>query len=397
MSKWLDIVGVGEHGLANLPPGVQAIVAAADTIIGPPRFADGDPRHVPWQSPLSAMLDQIDAQRGKPTLILATGDPMWFGIGATLAKRYGRDEIAIHTHPSAFQLAAARLLWPLQHVATISLHGRPSEIIHAHIQPGNRILALTSDRSTANSVAEILVDRGYGASLMTALENLGAANERISHADAEHFEAATIGDFYVLAIDCVASDGAALLPSVPGLPDQAFVSDGQLTKREVRAASLAKLAPFPCAMLWDVGAGCGSIAIEWLRSARDCQAIAFEKSATRLQLIATNAEALGTPQLRIESGDALSNLNGKPMPDAIFLGGDVGNRALFDGCWEALRPGGRLLANAVTVEGEVALFERQLSLGGDIVRIETAVLDQIGRHRVLRPRMAVTQYLVTKP
>ncbi|WDR02473.1 precorrin-6y C5,15-methyltransferase (decarboxylating) subunit CbiE [Devosia algicola] len=397
MSKWLDIVGVGERGLADLPPGLQAIVAAADTIIGPPRFADGDPRHLPWQSPLSAMLDQIDARRGKPTLILATGDPMWFGIGATLAKRYGRDEIAIHTHPSAFQLAAARLLWPLQHVATISLHGRPSETIHAHIQPGNRILALTSDRGTANSVAEILVDRGYGASLMTAVENLGAPDERIVPAVAEHFDAATISDFYVLAIDCVASDGAALLPSVPGLPDQAFVSDGQLTKREVRAASLAKLAPFPGAMLWDVGAGCGSIAIEWLRSARDCQAIAFEKSASRLQLIATNAEALGTPQLRIEPGDAVTNLKGMPTPDAIFLGGNVGNRALFDGCWEALRPGGRLLANAVTVEGEMALFERQFSLGGDIVRIETAVLDQIGRHRALRPRMAVTQYLVTKP
>ena len=184
---------------------------------------------------------------------------------------------------------------------------------------------------------------------------------------------------------------------MPGLPDEAFVSDGQLTKREVRAATLARLAPYPGALLWDVGAGCGSVAIEWLRAARNVRAIAFERDPARREMIARNALALGAPTLAIVPGDAPASLAGQPAPDAVFLGGDVGNRALFDACWLALRSGGRLVANAVTVDGEQELYARHAGLGGELVRIDVAVLDRIGDHRVLRPRMAVTQWAVTRP
>jgi precorrin-6Y C5,15-methyltransferase (decarboxylating) len=187
------------------------------------------------------------------------------------------------------------------------------------------------------------------------------------------------------------------MPPAPGLPDDAFVSDGQLTKREVRAATLAKLAPYPGALLWDVGAGCGSVGIEWMRAARDAYAIAFEREGERLQMIAVNADRLGVPSLRMENGDAPDSLIGMPTPDAVFLGGAVADEALFHACWTALRSGGRLVANAVTIDAEHALYARQSRLGGDLVRIDVATLDAIGVHRVLRPRLPVTQWAVSKP
>ena len=456
MTHWLDIIGVGEGGVDALPSAQSAMVRNAQTVLGPERLlaglsspraevagsvpggaelpapphtlplagragerdAEGDltpaivghanaegcaqsagsgPMLVPWHPPLAAMLDQIAARRGTPTSILATGDPLWFGIGATLVKHLDATEFAVHPSPSAFQLAAARLHWPLQHVATISLHGRPPELIQPHVLPGNRILALTADRTTIAAVAAILVARGYGRSQLTLLESLGGPAERVSSATATTLDLTGIGDFHVLAVDCVADAGAALLPPVPGLPDAAFISDGQLTKREVRAVTLAKLAPYAGALLWDVGAGCGSVAIEWLRAARDAHALAFERDPVRLEMIAANARALGVPHLETVAGDALASLAGQPAPDAIFLGGDVGNDALFDACWSALRPGGRLVSNAVTLDGEAALFARHERLGGDLVRLDVAALDSVGGHSVLRPRLPVTQFLAVKP
>jgi precorrin-6B C5,15-methyltransferase / cobalt-precorrin-6B C5,C15-methyltransferase len=229
------------------------------------------------------------------------------------------------------------------------------------------------------------------------LENLGGPEERITSAMAVDFDTSIIGDFYVLAVDCAPGSDAQVLPPLPGLPDDAFAHDGQLTKREIRAATLSKLVPLPGALLWDVGAGSGAIAIEWLRAARDAEAIAFESDEQRLQLIANNALALGVPHLRIEGGEAPESLTGMPSPDAIFLGGAVGDEEIFEVCWNALKPGGRLVANAVTIDGETALYARQDQHGGELVRIETAVLGTIGEHRVLKPRMAVLQWSVTKP
>ena len=444
MSVWLHIIGVGEAGVEALPAATRLIVTFAETVIGPARFlgqiervfettahpelvttesvnqrgleavaralldnlegdetpraADSDlPALVEWDGPIDNMIAQVTRLRDTPTVILASGDPMWFGIGATLARHLAPDEFEVHSFPSAFQLAAASLRWPLQNVATLSLHGRPVELIGPHILPGNRILALTTDAETAHRVAEILVNRGYAESTMTVLESLGGPDERTTTTSAALFDASNIGDFYVLAVDCVAGHNAQLLPAVPGLPDDAFVTDGQLTKREIRATTIAKLAPFPGALLWDVGAGSGSVAIEWMRAARDAEAIAFEREGERLQMIAVNANVLGVPTLRIENGDAPQSLAGMPEPDAIFLGGGVADEALFEACWRALKPGGRLVSNAVTLAGEAALYARQARLGGELVRLETSVLDMVGGQRVLRPRMAVTQWSVQKP
>lgn len=439
MSAWLNIIGVGEGGVPALPPHLRELVTEAFTIIGPFRFlasvapavqtdvevhpelvqkrsleavarallyVDDEDISFPeedlsrvmieWQPPIENMISQILPLRGSPTVILATGDPMWFGIGATLAKHLEGEEYVIHTHPAAFQLAAARLRWPLQNAVTISLHGRPVEAIQPHILPGNRILALTTDATTIERVADILVNRGYGQSSVTALENLGGVEEKISTFTAEKFDSKGIGDFYVLAVDCVADKDAALLPPVIGLPDEAFISDGQLTKREVRAATLAKLAPFPGALLWDIGAGCGSVGIEWMRAAREAKAIAFERDEKRLEMIGDNARALGAPTLDIVAGAAPDTFTGKDAPDAIFIGGDVANDTLFDAAWAALKSGGRLVANAVTLDGEQSLILRQAQHGGELTRIDISTLDTVGKHKVMRARLPVTQWSVQK-
>jgi precorrin-6Y C5,15-methyltransferase (decarboxylating) len=389
VTAWLDIVGAGEGDLPAIPGG--------RVVLGPKRLKARVPGLVEWESPtLEAMLAQIVKLRGTPTVVLASGDPMWFGIGASLAQHLAPDEFRVTPGPSSFQLAAARLGWPLQHVTTLSLHGRPAELVLPHVTPGNRILALTTDAGTAPHVARLLGERGYGRSVLTVLEHLDGDRERIGRAEALGFSL-EIGDFYVLAIDCVADPGAALLAPVPGLPDEAFVSDGTITKREVRAATLGKLMPYPGALLWDVGAGCGSVAIEWMRAARGAEAIAFEREGERLQMIAVNAGRLGVPGLRIENGEAPQSFAGMSEPDAIFIGGSVGDETLFHAGWSALRRGGRLVANAVTIEGEAALYARQARLGGELCRIEVSVLDALGRQRVLRPRMAVTQWTVRKP
>jgi precorrin-6Y C5,15-methyltransferase (decarboxylating) len=450
MTAWLHIIGVGEMGVVALPAASRLIVTYAETVLGPPRFlaeleeslrvtekpsefspsdmvnrrgleavaralldddeeeADEDdepplrsdedmPNLIEWEGGLERMIGQVMRLRDTPTVILASGDPMWFGIGATLARHLAPDEFEIHPHPSAFQLAASALRWPLQHLDCISLHGRPIELIHPLLQPGNRIIALTSDANTAHDVADLLTARGFSNSMMTVLENLGGPAERITSAAAVDLDIATIGDFYVLGIDCVANADATLLAAGAGLPDAAFQHDGQLTKREIRAASLGKLMPMPGQLLWDVGAGCGSIAIEWMRGARDAEAIAFEREDERRQFIATNALALGVPSLRIEGGDAPASLQAIPPPDAVFIGGSVASEDIFTTCWQALKPGGRLVANAVTVEGELALYARQQEHGGDLVRIETSVLDAVGEQKVMRPRMAVLQWSVIKP
>ena len=397
---WLSIVGVSEAGIQALGPHERAVVDSAATVIGPPRLLDGlgttGQAVVPWEAPLQRMLEQVMRFEGTPTVVLATGDPSWFGIGATLSRHLRADAFAVHPAPSAFSLAAARMRWPLQHVSCLSLHGRPEELLHPNMLPGNRILALTTDRSTLPAVSEMLVERGYGNSLLTVLENLGGPDERIASAVAAQPWGDTVGDSYTLAIDCVADTMAPLLPPIPGLPDDAFLNDGQLTKREVRAATLARLAPYPGALLWDVGAGCGSIGIEWMRAARDARAIAFECEGERLQTISVNAANLGVPTLQMENGSAPGSFAGQPTPDAVFLGGDVSNAELFEAAWAALRPGGRFVANSVTLDGEAALLERQALLGGELVRIAVEILGEVGRHRVLRPRMPVLQWSATK-
>lgn len=401
MSKWLDVVGVTAKGLASLNSEQQHMVDAAEIVVGPPRslpkLRGDDPRYVEWLAPLDNMIEQILSFRGKKTVILATGDPTWYGIGATLTRYVPLEEFEIHPAPSAFSLAAARMKWPLQNADCVSVHGRPVELLNAHIVPGNRILALTSDATTIEAIAKLLVQRKFGQSHLTVLNALGGDTESKVEFAANAYDSRGIGNLNTVAIDCVADDDAALLPPLPGLPDSAFVSDGQLTKREVRAASLAKLVPLMGQHLWDVGAGSGSIGIEWMRAAPRATATAFEKSAPRIEMIKKNKETLGTPGLKIVEGEALVHLKeAPPAPDAIFMGGDVGSTELFETLWAELKPGGRFVANAVTLDGEKALMDRLEQYGGDLARIDVSHLDHVGAHKVLRPKMTVTQWSIVK-
>jgi precorrin-6Y C5,15-methyltransferase (decarboxylating) len=287
--------------------------------------------------------------------------------------------------------------WALGDCDTISLHGRPAANLEAFIQPDVRLLALTADASTVAEVARRLVVRGYGQSEITVLENMGGPRENSIRFRAEDFSADSFADLNTLAIWCRPNPGAALLPRIPGLPDDAFSHDGQITKREVRAATLAALAPYPDALLWDVGAGCGSIAIEWMRTARGARAIAFERDEQRLRMIGENADRLGTPRLRVIAGEAPQSLAGQEAPDAVFIGGGMGIPGVFETSWTALKSLGRMVANAVTLEGEMHLVDLQEKHGGDLVRLDVSYLGRIGALRALKPRMAVLQWRAVKP
>lgn len=400
MSAWLTIIGIGDDGVDGLTPSSRAVLEAAEIVVGSRRilerenFGDAETHH--WTSPFQEKLARIEGWKGRNVVILATGDPMHFGVGARLARALPPGEMTILPAPSAFSLAAARLAWPLQDVEMISLHGRPISLLQPFIQPGVKILALTSGGESVREAAAMLRARGFGETRLTVLEHMGGPDERIASMRADECGNQDFADFNTLAFECIAGIDAKILPRTPGLPDDVFSHDGQLTKREVRAITLAALGPAPGARLWDVGAGCGSIAIEWMRAARGASAIAFEQNQDRIKRIAENAVALGVPELDVVAGDASETLEGCASPDAIFIGGAVTNVGVFETCWSALRPGGRLVANAVTLEGEAALIARHEAHGGELVRIDISHVEKIGARRALKPRRAVTQWRVTR-
>lgn len=400
MTAWLDVIGIGEDGIEGLPASARAVLEAAEVVVAPKRVLAGiqgltAETHA-WSSPLSGMVERILGWRWRRVVVLATGDPMHFGIGATLTKHVGVGEMRVIPSPSAFSLAAARLGWPLQDVERVSLHGRPVSLVAPLIQPGARILALTGGAQDVRDVASLLIARGYSRSRLTVLEHMGGVHERVVEAGPSECAERDFAAFHTLAVDCVADLDAPLLPRVPGLPDEAFRHDGQMTKREVRAVTLAALGPTPGALLWDVGAGCGSVAIEWMRAARGAQAIAFERNPQRLSMIAENAAALGTPDLEVVAGEAPASLDGQRGPGAVFLGGAVSDPEIFSACWRGLPVGGRLVANSVTLEGEAAVIERHKRWGGDLVRMDVSRVTEVGRLRGLRPSMSVLQWRVTK-
>jgi precorrin-6Y C5,15-methyltransferase (decarboxylating) len=270
-------------------------------------------------------------------------------------------------------------------------------LIQSYIQPGARLLILSDGAATPGTVAGILCERGYGASPITVLEHMGGERERTLAGTARDWAHNDIAPFNTLAVECVAEAGAALLPRVPGLPDDAFVNDGQLTKREVRAATLAALAPVPGQRLWDVGAGSGAVAIEWMRTDPRCAAIAVERDATRARTIADNANALGTPRLEVVTGAAPEALDGLARPDAAFVGGGAATEGVIAACWRALPAGGRLVANAITVEGEGALADWARETDGSLVRIAVSRAEPVGGFSGWRALAPVTQLVAVKP
>ncbi|MFE0756321.1 precorrin-6y C5,15-methyltransferase (decarboxylating) subunit CbiE [Inquilinus sp. NPDC058860] len=402
MTPWLSVIGIGEDGLDGLSPAARALYDAAEIVVGGKRHLEMVPedgrRRIPWPPQLLDLVPEIEALRGRRVCVLASGDPMCFGIGVTLSRRIPIAEMVVLPAPSAFSLACARLGWPLVEARMVTLHGRPLELVVPHLQPGAKILVLSADRTTPARLAELLRRTGWGRSGFTVLERMGGEGERIVRATAESWDGREVDDLNTIAIDCMAGPETRVLPAVPGLPDDAFAHDGQLTKREVRAMTLAALAPSPGQVLWDVGAGCGSIAIEWMRSDPRCRAVAVERDDGRLALIAQNAAALGTPFLKLVRGDAPAALAGDlPRPDAVFIGGGITVEGLVESCWAALPPGGRLVANVVTAEGEAAVIGHQSRLGGALSRIAVSRAEPIGGYHGWRPLMPVTQWAAVKP
>ncbi len=401
MTKWLTVIGMGEDGYDGLSAKAQLVLQNADVIVGSTRLLGFLPKlkaeHIEWPQPFSAVVEQIKPLRGRNTVILATGDPMNYGVTRKLLEFIPFEEMTVIPHLSAFSHAAAHMGWSLPECDTLTLHGRDVENIEAFIQPGARLIVLTADASTIPLVANMLTQRGFRKSKMTVLENMGGEREHISHHVADALAAKEFSDLNTLAIECIAGRDALIWSRVGGLPDEAFMHDGQLTKREVRSATLSALAPSPDQILWDIGAGCGSVGIEWMRSTRGCHAIAFEHNDERLKMIGHNACQLGTPRLKIVAGKVPDTLRDQAKPDAVFIGGGVGVPGVFETAWENLKPGGRMVANVVTIEGEMHLYDLQEKHGGDLVRMEISNLTQVGPYRALKPRMAVTQWRAFKP
>jgi precorrin-6Y C5,15-methyltransferase (decarboxylating) len=400
VSAWLAVVGLGEDGLAGLNPAARALVEGAEVLVGGARHLalvpEGKARRILWQSRLAATLEELAALSGRRVVVLASGDPLCYGVGVTLARRFAAEEMIVLPQPSAFSLAASRLLWPLAECVSLSLHGRPLDRLRLHLTPGARILALSTDGGTPAAAAALLTDAGWGPSALTVLEHLGGARERRLDGTAAEWPYERTADLNLLAIECRPEPGARAFSRRAGLPDDAFAHDGQLTKRAVRAATLAALAPLPGELLWDVGSGCGSIAIEWLRSGRSMRAICFERDPARCALIAANAAGLGVPEVAIVPGEAPASLAGQPRPDAVFVGGGASDVALLAASWQELRPGGRLVANAVTLDGEAQLARWHASHGGELTRISVARAEPMGRRRGFKPALSVTQLALAK-
>jgi precorrin-6B C5,15-methyltransferase / cobalt-precorrin-6B C5,C15-methyltransferase len=402
MTPWLAVVGIGDDGLPGLSPAANALISTAELLVGGARHlamvADNSAaQRRCWDRPLTRTIASIAAWRGRRVVVLASGDPLWYGVGAVLARHFPFPEMTILPHASAFSLAAARLGWPLEECTTISLHARPLDTLRLHLAPGRRILALSEDGATPAAVAALLTGLGWGPTLMTVLSHLGGSDEALVSAEARCWRTRQVPNLNTLALECRTMPGARALSRLAGLPDDAFEHDGQLTKREVRAATLAALAPLPGERLWDVGAGCGSVAIEWLRAGERMAAAAIECCPHRAAIIARNATSLGVPGLCIVVGTAPEALAGLAAPDAIFVGGGLAAPGMFPALWTALPPGGRLVANAVTVGSEARLFEWHAQHGGSLTRIAVSRAEPVAAHLLWRPLAGVTQWAVVKP
>ncbi len=401
-TAWLTIVGIGEDGVAGLGDEAKRRIAEAGFVFGGRRhlalagtLAKGELR--PWSMPFDIEMRDVMALADKPVCVLASGDPFFHGVGATLAKKVPAAEMQVIPAPSSVSLAAAKLGWALQEVETISLHGRPIDLIRPLLHPRARILALTSDGAAPMAVAGLLAGLGFGASRLAVLEALGGPDETLRRARADAFAIEKVNPLNVLAIEVESSRDARILPLTSGLADGLFEHDGQITKREVRAVTLSALAPRRGELLWDIGAGSGSIAIEWMLSHPSLRAVAIEANAGRAARIRRNAAACGVPGLGIVQGTAPQELDGLETPDAIFIGGGGSDEGVLEAATGALRPGGRLVANAVTLEMEALLLARHAALGGDLTRIAISRAAPVGAMQGWRPAMPVTQWSWTKP
>jgi precorrin-6B C5,15-methyltransferase / cobalt-precorrin-6B C5,C15-methyltransferase len=400
--RWLSIVGIGEDGVDGLSPAARAMIADAEIVFGGKRHLSlaaplirGAMRA--WPSPFEQAVAEVLAHRDRQVCVLASGDPFLYGVGSVLARHVDAREIIVMPASSAFSLAAGRLGWALPDTLLVSLHGRSLDLVRPHLQPRAQLLALTSDADGPEALARLLTQIGFGGSRLTVLEALGGPRERVRTTTAKTFDLCDINPLNTVAIEVVAAPNARIITRTAGLPDELFEHDGQITKREIRAVTLSSLGPRWGELLWDVGSGSGSIAIEWMLAHTSLKAIAVEARADRAVRIFRNASALGVPGLCVAEGRAPAALLDLPSPDAVFVGGGANDAGVLDAVVKALRPDGRLVVNAVTLETESLLLERQASMGGDLTRVAVSRAAPIGDRTAWRSAMPVTQWVWTKP
>ncbi|WP_084440399.1 precorrin-6y C5,15-methyltransferase (decarboxylating) subunit CbiE [Acetobacter nitrogenifigens] len=391
-APWLVIIGVGEDGMAGLSATRHAELDRAAVIFGGPRhlaLVNAGERGRPWPVPFSVA--PVLAERGRAVVVLASGDPFWFGAGASLAERLDPDEWIAHPAPSTFSLAASSLGWSLEKTSCFGLHAAPFERLLPALSDGARAICLMRDGPAVVALAGWLSERGFGASTLHVMEALGGARERIRSACAESFSLANIATPVAAAIEFVGRSGLA---RASGLPDECFSHDGQITKRPVRALTLSALAPRPGELLWDIGAGSGSISIEWCLSGG--RAVAIETRMDRAATIQANAREFGVDHLlHVVDGPAPAAFANLPEPNAAFIGGGA-DEVLLTALWERLPVGARIVANAVTLETEALLTLWHGRKGGELLRIELSVAAPLGSMRGWRPARPVTQWSVTR-
>lgn len=400
--RWLSIVGIGEDGIDGLSAAARALIGGADIVFGGRRhlalaapLIRGAARA--WPSPFDGAADEVSRHRGRQVCVLASGDPFHYGVGAVLARRIDPSEMIVLPAPSAFSLAAARLGWSLPDTVLLSLHGRSLDLIRPHLQPGARILVLTSGGDGPAALAQLLAQSGFGQSRLTVLEALGGPRERIRSTTAAQFAFGSAEALNTVAIEVAAASHARILPRTAGIPDELFEHDGQISKREVRALVLSSLAPRRGELLWDIGSGSGAVAIEWMLSDPTLRAIAIERRGDRAARIVRNAAACGVPGLQVIAAAAPAALAELPTPDAIFIGGGASEPGVLDGAVRTLRPGGRLVVNAVTLETETLLLGRHAALGGELLRLAISRAEPLGEKTGWRAAMPVTQWKWIKP
>jgi precorrin-6Y C5,15-methyltransferase (decarboxylating) len=394
-TPWLTIIGIGEDGAAGLSTSAKTALMEAQLVTGATRhlalLPDLKSAVEPWPVPFDDGIAHLLAHRGRRVAMLVSGDPFWYGAGTSVTRHLAPDEWIAHPAPSTFGIAASRLGWPLEDTACIGLHAAPLARLRQHIAPGRRAIALVRDGATVGTLAHYLCDLGFGRSRLHILEALGGRRERIREIAAAdlHFDDIV----HPVAIGIVFAGEGAVLPRTSGLPDAWFKHDGQITKRPIRALTLSALAPKPGETLWDIGAGSGSIGIEWLLAHPSTQATAFEADPIRAARANSNAAALGVDRLRVVQGRAPDALEGHATPDAVFIGGGL-SEALLDTLWVKLPTGTRLVANAVTLESEALLARWHGLKGGTLLRIELSDALPLGTRRGWRASYPVVQWSV---
>jgi precorrin-6B C5,15-methyltransferase / cobalt-precorrin-6B C5,C15-methyltransferase len=401
-ARWLSIVGIGEDGQAGLSHAAMTLIDNADLVIGGRRHLDliGTTRaeQRDWPVPLEAIVPEIIAHRGRPVCVLASGDPFWFGVGVTLTRHIPVKEMLVVPAPSSFSLAASRLGWALQTTVTLGLNlPNTAPLIARHLHHGQRILALAMDATTPQQVANLLTSHGFGASQLWVLEALGGPREAMRETTAAAFDLSNINPLNIIAVEVAAGPDARSIPFAAGLPDDYFEHDGQITKGEIRAVTLSSLTPAPGQLLWDVGLGSGSVAIEWLLSHVTTRAIGFERDEERASRAIMNAIRLGVPHLKVQRGATPAMFKDVESPDAIFIGGGATAPGVFEACWRALKPGGRIVINAVTLETEALVLRAFDQHGGSLTRISIDRAVKIGGKHGWRPAMPITHWVGHKP